>query len=77
MKKCLCNFASEKACAHVRAVKICNVQIKSAEAAQNCPWTMVNDAGEYFYPDGPEDAAEFMEGHGAHYVNPDFTWEAP
>lgn len=32
---------------------------------------MVNDAGEAFYPDGPEDAAWFANEHGARFVHDD------
>ncbi len=32
---------------------------------------MTNDAGEWFYPDDPDDAAEFAEHHGARFVHPD------
>lgn len=30
------------------------------------PHAMVNDAGEVFYPDDPDDAAWFAEQHGAY-----------
>lgn len=35
------------------------------------PNAMVNDAGEAFYPDDPEDAAWFANEHGARFVNDD------
>lgn len=47
----------------------CRVDCPTVAASQ--PHAMVNDAGEVFYPDGPEDAAYFAEHHGAHPIGPE------
>jgi hypothetical protein len=48
--------------------------VHSAAAAADQPHAMINDAGDMFYPDGPEDAAEFNREHGARFVHPGFRW---
>jgi hypothetical protein len=38
-------------------------------------WAMVNDAGDLFYPDGPDDARWFVVEHEARPVDPAlFPW---
>jgi hypothetical protein len=48
--------------------------VHSPLAAVEAPHAMVNDDGDLFYPDGPDDAAEFAEHHGARFVDPGFAW---
>lgn len=45
--------------------------IDSIDAARDAPHAMIDEQGQVFYPDGPEDAAEFAEFHGARYLHPD------
>lgn len=47
-------------------------RIDSLEVAAQQPNAMVNDAGEVFYPDGPEDAEWFARKHGARLMSD--TW---
>lgn len=42
-------------------------RIDDADVAAGERHAMVDDLGQVFYPDGPEDAAEFAEFHGARY----------
>lgn len=49
-------------------------RVESLDVAATQPHAMVNDAGDVFYPDGPEDAAEFAAEHGARFLNPTFQW---
>jgi hypothetical protein len=39
--------------------------VHSLEVAATQPHVMVNDDGDVFYPDSPEDAAYFAEHHAA------------
>jgi hypothetical protein len=43
--------------------------ITGPAAAAGQPHAMVNDEGDYFYPDGEEDAAMFAEQHGARFCS--------
>ena len=44
--------------------------------AANTPHAMVNEAGEVFYPDSPEDALLFAVDHGAEFLHSDFRWSS-
>jgi hypothetical protein len=39
--------------------------LHSHDVAMTQPHAMVNDDGDVFYPDGPDDARHFVEHHGA------------
>lgn len=45
--------------------------IDSPAVAATQPHAMVNDAGDVFYPDSPEDAAWFAAEHNARPLHPD------
>lgn len=38
---------------------------------RNPPNTMINDVGDLFYPDNPDDADWFIDQHGARWMYPD------
>lgn len=44
--------------------------IHDPAVAADQPHAMRNDAGDMFYPDDPDDAAQFAEHHDAVYVHP-------
>lgn len=49
-------------------------RIDSFEAAKDCPYAMINDYGDIFYPDNKEDGDFFATACGAWYINPDWNW---
>lgn len=69
MKACAAIFLIEKG----NAMSMCcfgkmagrSHNIDCIAVAKTQPHAMVNDEGEVFYPDSPEDAAYFAEEHGA------------
>lgn len=49
--------------------------ITGCDSAEDQPHAMVNDEGDYFYPDDEEDAAMFAEQHGARFCSGRSPWE--
>lgn len=45
-------------------------RIDSEVVAAAVPYAMVNDGGDVFYPDNPQDEAYYAAEHGARPVNP-------